>query len=334
MLPHLNMLRNLSKILALRAVAELNLGSNDQAFADINLCFRLAESIKSEPMLISELVRIAMVDIMLQPVWEGLANHRWTDEQLQSFQAQLMAVNFLADNERCMRFARAEMNSTLAELRLGTLPAHEFLLRYTVISILGPVEDVIKQPLTGQRALEIYLRLCPGGWFYRDQVQVDHFCQEILFPLVDARGQRVFPSQSRRMDDTHSHVFESHNPRLRIVGLVESEFSGNVVYRFAMEQTAINETLVACGLERYRLVHHQYPPTMDALAAQFIMRVPHDIISGQPLSYQATSDGRFLLSSAGWDQADSGAAPKDGARAWGRTGDWAWRYPTPIPPSN
>ena len=144
-------------------MAELNQGKTDQAFADIKLSLRLAESIKSEPFLISQLVRIAIVDIILQPVREGLANHRWTDEQLQSFQAQLMAVNFLGDNERSMRVARAEMNSTLTELRLGTLRAHQFLLRYMVIDTLGSMEEAIKPPLPGQRTLALYLRFCPSG---------------------------------------------------------------------------------------------------------------------------------------------------------------------------
>ena len=150
---------------------------------------------------------------------------------------------------------------------------------------------------------------------------------------MDAPKQRVFPNQSQHIEETQKHVFENHNPRRRIVGLVE-ESIGEAVYRFAMGQTAINETLIACALERYRLVHQQYPPTMEALAPQLITRPPHDIVNGQPLSYQATFDGRFSLSSAGWDQADSGAAPKDGTRGWVRTGDWAWRYPTPIPSSN
>jgi hypothetical protein len=334
MMPHLNMLRNLSRVLALRAVAELNVGSNDQAFADINLCFRLTETIKSEPMLISQLVRMTMVNIILQPVWEGLANHRWTDEQLGSFQEQLMAVNFLEDNMRCMRFARADMNSTITELRRGTLSAHHFLLRYMVIDTLGSMEDAIKLPLPGERLLEFYLRLCPSGWFYLDQVRADRYCQQSIFPLVDVQEQRVFPSQAQRVEEAQGDAFGKHNPHRRLIGLIECGLSGTMVYKFACGQTAINEALVACALERYRLVHKQYPPTMEALAPQFITRVPHDIVNGQPLSYQLTPDGRFVLSSVGWDDPRFGSPLKNSARPWDAMGNWAWRYPMPNPPSN
>jgi hypothetical protein len=334
MLPHMNMLRNLSRMLALRAVAELNLGRSDQAFTDIDLCLRLAESIKAEPLLVSQLVRIAMVDAILEPVWEGLANHRWTDEQLRSLQAQLVTFNFLAESQRCMRFSRAEMNSTISELRRGTLSAHYFLLRYMVIDTLGSMEDAIKLPLPGERSLEFYLRLCPSGWFYLDQVRADRYCQESIFPLVDVQEQRVFPSQAQHVEETQWDAFGKHNPHRRLIGLIECGLSGTTVYKYACGQTAVNEALVACALERYRLVHKQYPLTTEALAPQFITSVPHDIVNGQPLSYQLTHDGRFVLSSAGWNEPSFRGVPKDSRRVWGRTGDWAWRYPTPNPLSD
>jgi hypothetical protein len=333
MLPHLNTLRNLSKILALRAVAELDLGRNDEAFGDINLCLRLAESIKSEPFLISQLVRMATVDIILQPVWEGLADHRWTDKQLQSFQTQLMAVNFLADSERCMRSERAEMNSTITELRLGSLSAYYFLRRYLVI-VGGSIKDATKPPLPGQKSLELYLRLCPTGWFYLDQIRVDRYCQETIFPLVDVGEQRVFQNQAQRLEEKQRHISESHNPHRKLIGLIESGFGGAMVYHSALGQTVINEAVLVCALERFRLVHEQYPPTLEALAPQFIPKVPHDIVNGQPLSYRLTSDGRFVLSSAGWNDPSLGVAPKDATHVWGRRGDWAWRYPSPNTPSD
>ncbi len=118
MLPHLNALRNLSRLLSLRAISELRLGNNDQAFADVKLGFRLAESIKSEPLFISQLVHKVLIDILLQPVWEGLAEHRWSNEQLNFFQAQLAAIDFLEDAEHSMKRVRAEAGVlTLAELR-------------------------------------------------------------------------------------------------------------------------------------------------------------------------------------------------------------------------
>jgi hypothetical protein len=63
-----------------------------------------------------------------------------------------------------------------------------------------------------------------------------------------------------------------------------------------------------------------------ALAPQFIEKIPHDIIGGQPLHYRRTEDGKFLLYSVGWNETDD-----DGLDLWQKNsfdytkGDWVWK---------
>jgi hypothetical protein len=96
---------------------------------------------------------------------------------------------------------------------------------------------------------------------------------------------------------------------------------------------------VAVALERYHLARGAYPESLDALAPQFLGKLPHDIINGQPLHYRRTSDpssqssdaasGQFVLYSVGWNETDDGGEAglkKDGSVDI-RTGDWVWRYP-------
>ena len=71
-------------------------------------------------------------------------------------------------------------------------------------------------------------------------------------------------------------------------------------------QASIDLARVACALERYRLAHGEYPETLDALTPQFIEKLPHDIINGQPLHYRRTDDGKFVLYSVGWNEKDDG----------------------------
>jgi hypothetical protein len=80
-LPHLQVFKGLSSILALRAVAQLADGKPELALQDVRLGFRLAEALKSEPLVISQMVRLGMIRAILQPVWEGMAQRqrsRWT----------------------------------------------------------------------------------------------------------------------------------------------------------------------------------------------------------------------------------------------------------------
>src|SRR5262249_22310296 len=92
LLPHLAVLKAIATILQLRAAACLEANRAKDAIHDIQLGLRLAESVKSEPLLISQLVRVAIVHMMLQPVWEGFAHHRWNEPQLEELQRSLGAI--------------------------------------------------------------------------------------------------------------------------------------------------------------------------------------------------------------------------------------------------
>ena len=107
LLPILAELKRCTQVLQLRAIAELADGQNAKALADVKLMLYLNNSLRSSPFLISHLVRIAIVAIDLQPIWEGLAEHKWSDEQLAALEAELAKVDFLADYGFIMRGERA-----------------------------------------------------------------------------------------------------------------------------------------------------------------------------------------------------------------------------------
>ena len=108
---------------------------------------------------------------------------------------------------------------------------------------------------------------------------------------------------------------------------------GGAVKKFAYGQSSVNLARMAIALERYRLAHGEFPESLDALAPQFIAKLPHDVINGQPLHYRRTSDGQFVLYSVGWNETDDGGEVVVLTRK-SRTptvdinqGDWVWRYP-------
>ncbi|MGI8967322.1 MAG: hypothetical protein ACR2H1_14730, partial [Limisphaerales bacterium] len=80
------------------------------------------------------------------------------------------------------------------------------------------------------------------------------------------------------------------------------------------------------ALERYRIANGKFPENLAALSPQFLQKIPHDVINGEPLKYRHTDDGQFVLYSIGWNEKDDGGTP-------GKTlfddkqGDWVWRYP-------
>ena len=115
-----------------------------------------------------------------------------------------------------------------------------------------------------------------------------------------------------------------------LAALFVPEFEG-YIRRVAYAQNAVNMARIAIALERYRLANGGYPASLDTLSPHYLPEVPHDVIGGQPLHYQATQDGLFVLYSIGWNERDDGgtvALTRGKSAADPNGGDWVWRYPT------
>jgi len=108
----------------------------------------------------------------------------------------------------------------------------------------------------------------------------------------------------------------------------------NASVKFVQAQTVTDLAHVAIALERYQLARGEFPETLAALDPQFIAKLPHDVMNGQPLKYRRTTDGSFVLYSVGWNETDDGGVVvrkigKDGKEGGADqdVGDWVWRYP-------
>jgi hypothetical protein len=318
LLPHLAALKAATRTLQLRTCAELQNGDSNAAFQDVKLMLYLAGAIRTEPVLISHLVRIAQVDIALQPVYEGLAEHRWSDAQLATLDTELAKLDFLADYKYAMN----------GELAFG-IAETEYMRRARNFQALDyDIDGQRQQPA----ALDIGLELVPSGFFYQTELQLARMQLEYILPTVDLDKRILSPSLVRltatnATKDLASHGYYGIFARLVFPSLVNS------VERFARGQSHVDLARVAIALERYRLAHGEYPATLDSLTPQFMTAIPHDIINGQPLNYRRASDGQFVLYSVGWNETDDGGVVvfhkdhRDESGIDDKQGDWVWKYP-------
>jgi hypothetical protein len=88
-LMHLAPIKSCSAVMQLRAIAELENGESSKALDDIRLILRLVNSIRTEPFSISQLIRADIAKMGVQPIWEGLAKHQWSDAQLADIEREL-----------------------------------------------------------------------------------------------------------------------------------------------------------------------------------------------------------------------------------------------------
>ncbi len=77
------------------------------------------------------------------------------------------------------------------------------------------------------------------------------------------------------------------------------------------------------------MANGQFPEKLEALAPQFVAKIPHDPLTGELYKYRRTDDGQFVLYSVGWNEKDDGGIP--GKTMWDeKDGDWVWKYPAKL----
>jgi hypothetical protein len=313
-------------LLRLRALAELQNGQSEKALDDVKLMFRLTEAIRTEPVLISELVRIAMTAILFQPIYEGLAHHQWTEAQLVALDAELAKMDFLADYQFVMRGERA-MNCKVTDY----IGEKDRFKRYGEMTSEMSSDDAATTSKQVERFFKMAgLAVMPSGWFDQNKLFLARGEQMWITDVVMPEAHLVSPQKFREANKTFSDI--AKRPA-RPWNFMAKEFlpalsgAGRISAR---EQISVDLARTAIALERYRLAHGEYPELLDALAPKFISEIPHDVIGGGPLKYRREADGQFVLYSIGWNERDDGGITviaKGGSQPQFEEGDWVWRYP-------
>jgi hypothetical protein len=314
LLPHLAVLRRSGTVLAYQASAELATGKTDAAFDDVELMIFLANSVRNEPIVISQLVRIISLNQVAGVIREGLAGHLWSGPQLEQFQKQLDLLTLLKDLERPMNTERIAMGNGTLELARNHRP------------------NYFADELGVGRGLQAQLfRLFPTGWTYFEQVNYNQMLDDQFKPGFEARAGIVHP---KAIEEGQSKVQEllavggsSRVWNHRLFAAIALPYTANLVQKFAAAQTAVDETSLACALERFHLANGKYPESLDALVPKFINTIPRDVINGESLKYHLTDGGQFTLYSVGWNETDDGGKivmSADGKTTDATQGDWVW----------
>ncbi|HEY1717009.1 MAG TPA: hypothetical protein VGH42_01795 [Verrucomicrobiae bacterium] len=329
LLPHLSALKQFAQVLQLRAIAELQNGQTEKALADVKLSLRLADSIRTEPFLISHLVRIAILQIALQPVYEGLANHQWSNAQLADLNSELAKLDFLADYEFAIRGERA---LCIGNIEFFRHPHDQIFKRphlYFMVPLLYLIQDMSNEGESSHMSFQMLaLSFGPSGWIDQNELRIAQFETKWYLPIVDEDAKTISQAKIRAASNALGREIRHRTPENVLETLLMPSLGG-AAEKFAYAQSITDLARVAIALERYRLAHGEFPESLDAIAAQFPNGIPHDIIGGQPLHYRRTDDGQFVLYSVGWDERDDGGIVgllKSGGADINK-GDWVWRYP-------
>ena len=161
-------------------------------------------------------------------------------------------------------------------------------MAHRVLDVLGDGEFVFdrerlrfRPPTWGER------------WFgvvERDAIRLQH---AEAFPLLDKLVEvGEAPERKRLADEYQAMVYAN---RKSVAALFAPEV-GVLVAGFARRDAYLGCLAAALAAERYRRARGDWPPSLEALAPQFLGAVPLDPSDAQPLRYAKTDDGVVIYS--------------------------------------
>ena len=316
-IPNFVTMRAVAQTLAQRAQCFLLLNRPEEALPELTLMHDVCRILEKPPTgkpetLVEAMINVAITGLYVATVQEGFRLHEWQAPQLAALQAQLAEINLppwiaaAFQAEQAATCHAAEMTQPSQISMIGLHSAKR--------TIWKKIMDLPNHAID----------LAPRGWVYQNMAVCARMIQIQKENVLDT-NQNVTPRGAELVAKDIAKVLEhNHSPFYLLARIAIPNFT-KAMQVCAFNQTLANQAQIACALERYRLAHGEYPETLDTLVPQFIEKLPHDLIGGEPLIYRRTDDGKFQLYSVGWNETDDGGLP--GTLADVKKGDWVWQYP-------
>jgi hypothetical protein len=288
----------LSQLFLNRASSELILGNSAAAATDTETLLRLSFTQQNEPLLISLLVRVSTTGLALRVLDQGLADHVWTGDQIALYQELLGKIDLpkgLLFVLRGERIYGRESWKALPAPQQGFFAALEIQGTRMLLEKNAAYHALLMHRALGSMEHSLH----KSGW-NRSNAQVFKEEQAVL----------------------------AHHPLHRMMYIMMTlavPALDGAIEKTVECQTQVNQSLIACALERYRLAHGSYPSSLDALVPEYLTKIPNSPINGKPMNYSLNPDGTFLLWTPSWNLQSLDGKPGQ----FIGEGDIVWGQPIP-----
>jgi hypothetical protein len=246
------------------------------------------------------LVRQALITIALEAINRGISLHGWSKSQLSGFEQNLREIQLQRNLAICLRGERACVNTLLRNPNQTIVEGSRKLPGRSILPL---------QVATFNRIMQHTLENLeqPPGKPWNSSVPV--------FPEIQALKQSPRWIQAVNL--------------LALLCLPALE--GSVIVA-AQGQTQVNQTIIACALERYRIgqgsypSYPSYPSFLDALVPEYLAALPTAPTTGKPMHYRLQPDGIFLLWAPAWNLKTLDGQPGE----FRGEGDIVWNQSLPM----
>jgi hypothetical protein len=292
-LPYLGDNLRVSQILAALALQQMRQGNTAAAWRTIEISFRFADTLRDEPLLISQLVRTTQQGIAIKAMKDAAAMSAPSEDVSQALQKQLSLI----DGESTAALALNGERILFGEWTFSQSPASlgKFMRK------MSPWREV------------------PFPYF-------SALTSVVFGPLLQPWENAAFLQASRAMlgrGDKAIPENGSSSSLLSMPGLFAmTKAAVSSVQGLRMNLTHVDSAAVVARLGlaaiNYKKEHGAFPRDLQALGAQDLV----DPFTGKPLVYRPEPDG-FLLYSLGPDATDDNGDKFDHKK---QKGDIVWRY--------
>ena len=289
-------LRAVSETLSQKAKCELLLQQPEKALADLSLLLGLSRIAEPPPRvpagtMMAAILKDAMVAAYSQDAAMGIQHHAWNETQLAVLAGQMEHIDLLPSLAGAVCYDRVSTCYTV-ENEWTTGKKHS----------VGPVI--------------LYGYLC------ENLVAISDW-DERTVESIDLRAHRM---QSDKINAVEAEVAGKHSNARN--GGTTVLLNLGACKTIANSQVLVDQTQIACALERYHLAVGLYPTSLATLVPRYLPQIPSDIFDGKPMTYVPKWPQKFLLYSVGWNETDDGgtiAHKNDGSEDLTK-GDWVWHY--------
>jgi hypothetical protein len=283
----INSIRQAVRLLSIKAELAAQNGNTEKAWSTVLEGLNLTDLLRQEPLLITQLVRIAC-DLVMIDCMERLADK--TDVPADKARALIAELVKHTDSKpwiRCMDGERVWSGLwCFHTLQHGSFRDFSSLLspgsyapRWMAWVLKYPYMPILKKDLT------VYLNLI-------SQVQ-DYY----KVPYWEAA------------ETIRNHPTNKQIPRYCLTTLLFLPSFDAVATRKAEHDAAVAVARMGLALKLFKQKNGAYPDTLDNLAPEFIENIPVDPCTGKALIYRK-SDAGFILYSLGKDQHDDNGTPR------------------------
>jgi hypothetical protein len=281
-LPHLSQVKGMVQLLRMDAVHQSHLGRPNEALRALRAAFAVSSSLRSEPLLISELVRLASVSITLDALERVLSEQKFTADQL------ALLARDLTDAEAA---SRESLFRALVGERAGAISV--FKLSSAELARLS----AFPSPPGGSMALKnLGFQLYRASGFLQRDLSTYLELTDRLIASVKLESPRAL--EEFRKADAQMTRFSTGLGRLAMLSRMVLPALSKAGQKEANIEVRLRCARIVLAIERFRMDHSgALPSSLDKLTPTYLLTLPTDPLTGRPLLYEPQTNRSYRVSS-------------------------------------